>query len=198
MPARKMKTLLLILFATVSFTIPAFGQLGYSSGPSVTSLPCLAAPTPSTPGSGATMFSNSSGQLAYVGTDAQVRVLVPAPGRVTAQTAAVASVATLTVGSADTSYYISGNVNVTAATTATFTMTCTYTDETNTSRVLTMSFSNLSGTILTSITNVTGTGPYEGVVQHIRCKAGTTITIGTTGTFTSVTYNAEGLIITKS
>jgi len=29
---------------------------------------------------------------------------------------------------------------------------------------------------------------------HIRCKAATTITIATTGTFTTVTYNVEGRI----
>jgi hypothetical protein len=113
-------------------------------------------------------------------------------GRVTAQTAANATIKQITVGAADSSYIVSANVNVTAAATASFTCTCTYHDETNTTRVLTLTFSNLTGTLLTTITNVTGTGAYEGVPLHIRAKAATTITIGTTGTFTSVTYNAEG------
>lgn len=117
-----------------------------------------------------------------------------ASGRVAAQTAAAASITTLTVGGSDSSYIVSGNVLVTAATTASFTMTCTYTDEGNTSRTLTLTFSQSTGTLLTAITNVTGTGAYEGVPLHIRCKASTTITFATTGTFTSVTYNAEAQI----
>jgi hypothetical protein len=52
----------------------------------------------------------------------------------------------------------------------------------------------LAGTILTAIANAAGAVPYEGVPLHIRAKSGTTITIATTGTFTTVTYNVEGLI----
>lgn len=115
-------------------------------------------------------------------------------GRVTAQTGASASVAAYTVGAADGTFIVSGNVNVTAATTASFTMTVAYTDETNTARTLTLTFSQLTGTLLTAITNVTGVSAYSGVPMHIRCKASTSITIATTGTFTSVTYNAEGYI----
>lgn len=114
-------------------------------------------------------------------------------GRSTAQTAAVTSVATYTA-SGDGSYYVSANVNVTAAATASFQVTCSYTDETNTSRVAVLSFSSITGTFLNTITNVTGTGAYEGIPLHIRAKNGTTITIATTGTFTSVTYNVEGAI----
>ncbi len=116
-------------------------------------------------------------------------------GRSAGQTAAVTSVATYTVGAADGSFHVSANVNVTAATTANFTVTCTYTDEGNTSRTLTLTFSNTAGTLLTAITNVTGIGAYEGVVLRIRAKASTAITIATTGTFTSVTYSVEGSII---
>jgi len=115
-------------------------------------------------------------------------------GRSTAQTAAVTSIATYTVGGSDGSFIVSGNVNVTTATSHSFTMTCSYTDETNTSRVLTFNFSNVGGTIATTITNAGGAVPYEGIPMHIRARAGTSITIGTTGTFTTVTYNAEGTI----
>lgn len=115
-------------------------------------------------------------------------------GRQTAQTAADASVAAYTVGAADGTFLISSNVNVTASVTHSFTTTVTYTDETNTSRVLTLTFSQLTGTLLTAITNVQGVGAYEGVPLHIRCKAATSITLATTGTFTSVTYNVEGYI----
>lgn len=115
-------------------------------------------------------------------------------GRATAQVAANASVATYTVGAADGSFEVSANVLVTTATTHAFTVTCTYTDEGNTSRTLTLTFSQLAGTLITSITNAAGTVPYEGVPLHIRCRASTAITIATTGTFTAVVYNVEGII----
>jgi hypothetical protein len=114
--------------------------------------------------------------------------------RATGVTSAQASLYTYTVGAADGSFLVSGNVLVTAAVTASFTMTVAYTDEGNTARTLTLPFSQTSGTILTTITNVTGTGAYEGVQLHIRAKASTTITFATVGTFTSVTYNAEGTV----
>lgn len=121
---------------------------------------------------------------------------IQAEGRATAQVAANASVATYTVGAADGSFVVSANVLVTTATTHTFTVTCTYTDEGNTSRVVTMNFSTLAGVISNAaITNIAGTVPYEGVPLHIRAKAATAITIATTGTFTTVVYNVEGAIV---
>lgn len=119
-------------------------------------------------------------------------------GRATAQVAANTSVATYTVGAADGTFEVSANILVTASVTNSFTCTCTYTDEGNTSRALTLSFSQISGVLVTTITNVTGTGAYEGVPLHIRCKASTAITIATVGTFTSVTYNCEGIIKQES
>jgi hypothetical protein len=59
---------------------------------------------------------------------------------------------------------------------------------------LTLTFSQVAGTFLTAITNVTGAGPYDGLPLHIRCKTATTITVKSTGTFTTVTYNAEARI----
>jgi|HubBroStandDraft_2_1064218.scaffolds.fasta_scaffold00145_11 hypothetical protein len=141
-------------------------------------------------------LSNSGKSIRYaaVATAGWGQPAIYAAGRVTAQVAAAAAFSTYTVGAADGSFIVSANINVTAATTASFTCTCTYTDETNTSRTLTLNFSNVTGTLLTTITNVTGTGAYEGVPLHIRCKASTAITFATVGTFTSVTYNAEGII----
>ena len=118
-----------------------------------------------------------------------------AAGRATAQTAANASVATYTVGAADGSFQVSANVLVTTATTHNFTVTCTYTDEGNTARTLTFNFSSIAGVLATAIINTGGAVPYQGVPLHIRCKAATAITIKTTGTFTTVTYNVEGLIL---
>lgn len=113
-------------------------------------------------------------------------------GRVTGQIAAVASVLAYTIGAADSSFRISANVNVTAFAVGTFNVTCAYTDETNTSRTLTMTFSSITGTLGIA---VAAAGAFEGVPLHIRCKAATTITFATTGTFTSLTYNAEASIV---
>jgi hypothetical protein len=117
-----------------------------------------------------------------------------ASGRSTAQTAAVASVATFTPA-ADGSFEVSANVLVTTATTHAFTVTCAYTDEGNTARTATLSFTNVAGTaIVTSIANATGAVPYQGLTIRIRAKASTAITVATTGTFTTVTYNVEATI----
>lgn len=115
-------------------------------------------------------------------------------GRLTGQTAAATSVATYTVGAADGSFLISANVNVTASVTHSFGVVITYTDETNTSRSLTLPMVQLAGTSVAAITNITGMGPYEGTTVQIRAKAATAITVTTAGTFTSVTYNVEGNI----
>lgn len=121
--------------------------------------------------------------------------VIVATGRATAQTAANASVSTFTVGAADGSFEVSANVLVTTATTHAFTVTCAYTDEGNTARTLTMTFGLVAGGVTTtSVANATGTVPYHGVPLHIRAKAATTITIATTGTFTTVVYNVEGII----
>lgn len=119
-------------------------------------------------------------------------------GRVTAQTAAASSIATYTVGAADGSFIVNANINVTNSTTHNFGVVVTYTDETNTSRSLTLPVAQLAGTVIAAITNITGAGPYEGIGLQIRCKAGTAITITTAGTFTSVTYNGEGSILQVS
>jgi hypothetical protein len=103
--------------------------------------------------------------------------------RQTAQSGNLGSLCVYTVGAADGSFDVSANINIVSTTTNSLSVTCTYTDETNTSRTLTMGFTQLSGaTFLTTITNVTGVGPYESPTYHIRCKASTNITIGTTGT----------------
>jgi hypothetical protein len=113
--------------------------------------------------------------------------------RALAQTAAVTTLATYTP-TADGSFEVSANVLVTTSTAHNFTVTVAYQDDRGTNRVLTLSFSNLAGTFLTAITNVTGAGPYEGVPLHIRVKANQAITIATTGTFTTVTYDVETIL----
>jgi hypothetical protein len=115
---------------------------------------------------------------------------------VTAQSAANASISTYTVGAADGSFEVSANMNVTASTTLVTTLTCTYTDESNTSRTMVFPVTSLNGTMVAAGA-ISGAGAtvWETPVMHIRCKASTAITIGTTaGTFTGVTYTAEGII----
>lgn len=113
--------------------------------------------------------------------------------RVTAQTAA-ASLTSYSVGASDGSFIISSNILVTSSTVHSFSVTCGYVDESNVSRTLTLNFSQLTGTFITAITNGTGASAYEGVPVHIRAKSGTLITLATTGTFTTVTYNFEGIM----
>jgi hypothetical protein len=113
--------------------------------------------------------------------------------RVTAQTAA-GTVATYTTPASDGSYLVSGNINVTAAIAVSTSLNCDYTDETNTARTMIIPITGLGGTFATGGL-ATSTGPFESTVIHIRTKASTSITISVAaGTFTSTTFNAEGVI----
>lgn len=127
---------------------------------------------------------------------------IVASGRATAQTAANASVATYTVGAADGSFEVSANVLVTTATSHNFQVTCAYTDEGNTARTVTSVPLYLVGGagagVQANIVNTAGAVPYMSTPLYIRAKAGTTITVATTGTFTTVTYNVEGVIKQQS
>lgn len=142
-------------------------------------------PTAYPTGNGYAMTSTTAGVMSWTSVPSIV-----GNDRKTGLTASQA-LATYTVGASDASYEVSANVLVTTATLHSFTCTCTYTDEGNTSRTLTLNFSTIAGAITPTIANAGGALPYEGVPLHIRCKAGTTIIIATTGTFTTVTYNLE-------
>ena len=134
----------------------------------------------------------------YAGTAVQGfgMAAIRAVGRSTAQAAAVASVATIaSVGAADGTFEVSANVLITASTTFSFTVSCAYTDEGNTARSLNLIFYTAAvSTPAATIANTGGAVPYHGLTTHIRAKAGTSITISTVGTFTTVTYNVEGII----
>lgn len=147
---------------------------------------------------GAKSFTASVKQVGGITTSGAVGTpAIVATGRATAQVAANASVSTFTVGAADASFEVSANVLVTTATAHAFTVTCAYTDEGNTARTLTMTFGLVAGGVATtSIANANGAVPYMGVPLHIRAKSGTAITIATAagGTYTTVTYNVEGII----
>ena len=102
---------------------------------------------------------------------------------------------TFTTAGADSTYVISANININSVTLASFQMTCSYTDETNTARTLILNFSQINGTFVQTLTNALGAGAYEGVPLHIRTKASSTIIFATTGTFTTVTYRMEAMAI---
>lgn len=111
-------------------------------------------------------------------------------GRLTAQAALVASVATYTPA-ADGSFIISANVLVVTAGTLSMTVTVAYKDEGGTSRTTTLTFSNPLGTLGTTIIG-SGLLCYQGLPLRIRAKAGTAIVVATAGTFTgSPSYNVE-------
>jgi hypothetical protein len=119
---------------------------------------------------------------------------IVAAGRATAQSAANASISTFTVGAADGSFEVSGNMNVTVVTTLATTLSVSYTDESNAARTMILPIQQLGGTFIAAGA-ITGLGAWESPVMHIRCKASTAITIFTSaGTFTGVTYTAEGII----
>lgn len=138
--------------------------------------------------SGGTLYSNA------VGANSLGLPVVQARGRATAQAAANASVVTFTVGAADGTFEVSMNLNATAVTVLATTMTCTYTDESNTARTMILPVQQLSGSFIAAGA-ITATGAWETPVMHIRCKAATVITLLTSaGTFTGVTYTVEGTI----
>lgn len=139
-------------------------------------------------------LSGAISQVNGISTAGQGVDTIVAEARSTAQTGAVASVTTFTPG-ADGSFVVSANILVTTATSHSFTATCTYTDEGNTSRTLTLPFVLVAGSaIVNTVVNTNNAVPYMGIPIQIRAKASTAITIATTGTFTTVTYNVEGLI----
>ena len=109
-------------------------------------------------------------------------------------TGAKSSIVTFTPA-ADGTFVIQANILVTTATNHSFTMTITYTDEGNTARTVTMPFVLVASpsTITTTVASANGAVPYMGIPLTIRCKASTAITAQTTGTFTSVVYNAEAI-----
>ena len=109
-----------------------------------------------------------------------------------------ASIAAYTVGAADGTFEVGCNILVTTSTTHTFSCDVTYTDEGNTARTMVLPMEGLAGNFITNglITNALGAGPYESAVMTIRAKTETAITVRTSagGTFTTVTYNARGII----
>jgi hypothetical protein len=108
----------------------------------------------------------------------------------TAQTAA-ANALVYTVGAVDGSFWVGGSVNVTAFASGSITLQVAYTDASNVATTL-----NLNGHFTSGYgTSISGAGDFEGQLIQIRAKAGTTITVKTAGTFTSLTYDAYGTVM---
>lgn len=147
-----------------------------------------------TSGSGTIRVDSAAGTAVVTMPTTTGRMQAGLRTRVTGQGAANASICTLTVGGSDASYHVSMNMNVASATAIATTMTCTYTDENSNARTLILPVTQLSGSFI-ALGAVTGTGAWETPILHIRCKSGTAITLLTSaGTFTTVSYTAEGLI----
>lgn len=194
--------------AAMTLTVPTNASVAFPTGWMIPILNLGAAALTIAPAGGVTLNApnltlgvNASGVLHKTATNtwqfySQGLPALVGYGRFTAQAAAKASVATFTVGAADSSFTVWANVLITTSTTYTFTVTCAYTDEGNTSRTLTLNFSNVGGTLATSIANAGGAVPYEGLAMNIRCKTATSITIASAagGTYTAVAYNIEGFI----
>jgi len=122
---------------------------------------------------------------------------IRANAQLTGQTTTIGSVAGFTP-TADGDYILCAEVRITASSTFNFTVIYSYTDEGGNARTGTMNFSNLAGTIATAMANAGGATVYAGIPLQIRAKSGAGIAIGTTGTFTSVTYNITASIIQLS
>lgn len=112
--------------------------------------------------------------------------------RITAQSSN-ATVTTHTPAT-DGLYEIAAFMFVSAVTALATTLTCTYTDEAGNARSMIFPVQQLSGSFIAAGA-ITGTGVWETPTMTIRAQAGAAISIITSaGTFTGVTYTAQGSI----
>lgn len=113
-----------------------------------------------------------------------------AESRVNAQVTAATTAASYTVGAADESLLLWGNVLISTHGSETFNLVYDYTDESNTARTAAvMALANTAGSMVIACSTA---GPFAAHAFQIRAKSGTTVAIRTTGTFTGGTYNVEG------
>ncbi len=186
----------------IGLSVGAYGALGFypsasrGADPGTTAAMTL---------DGVTLAAALGGNLSAVGTMTNYNNVATAglgvapiygSGRVGPITnSASGTIATYTP-TADGTFMVGANVLITTASTHNFTVTVGYTDEGNTARVLTFTFSTVGGVLATPIINTGGAVPYEGVPMVIRTKANVAITIQTAagGTYSNVVYNASAYI----
>lgn len=132
------------------------------------------------------LTNNGSGTLSY-----QIAPSVVASNYIAAQTTAQ-TITSVTSAAADTSYQINAYVNVTALSASILTTFVTYTPE-GSSTPETFTFYPQGSTSTNVVAVSTGAINYPPV--FIRCKASTSITLGTTVTGGTITYNTKGSII---
>jgi hypothetical protein len=105
--------------------------------------------------------------------------------------ATVSSICTFTP-TADGSFQVGGNMNITTLGSGVIQLQVAYTDETGASRSEVLPLSASGGTSVTAA----NTGQvFASLARVIRAKGGTSITLKTTGTVTGCTYNTEAYII---
>jgi len=115
-------------------------------------------------------------------------------GRNAAVSAAAQTVIAAAVidASVDCTIEVSANVLVTTLGSGSFTVTVSYTDESNSARTLTLPFYVVAGT---SATTINSAAPYMGIPLRCRVKANTNVSVqSVAGTFTGCTYNIEASI----
>jgi hypothetical protein len=141
-----------------------------------------------------TSSASKIGQYASVNTAGWGVPAIYSSGRNAAVNAAASTpINAFSVPALDSSYELTANVLITTLGSGSFTVTCTYTDEGNTSRTLTLPFYPTSGTATTTIN---AAGPWSSPTVRIRCKASTTISVqSVAGTFTGCTYNIEASLM---
>jgi hypothetical protein len=114
---------------------------------------------------------------------------VAGQGRFAGVVAAAQTVFAFQVPGIDTSYELEANLNITTLGSGNINVQVVYTDETGAVRTAFQVFQLVNGSTQTALATAAA---FMGYVTRIRAKAGTTVTMSTTGTFTGCTYNVEG------
>lgn len=179
-----------LILAVLAGVLVVHGQVTTVGVPG-TGLPVQVTPASAMNGAGAIVRSITSINGIIATGTVGVPVVVARARSDAVSAAAVASVATYTVpAAADGTFEYGVTVTLTTAGSANFTATVAFTDESNAARTNTVDWC-LQGTFPSAVTTA---GQYAGTVRQIRAKAGTAITIATTGTFTGSVYNVEGVL----
>lgn len=112
--------------------------------------------------------------------------------RLQGQSTAVSGLVNQTVGALDATYVLYANVYITSGSSFSFNTLCSYTDEGNNARNAAFNFSIPgTNTLNPLISNAGGSVPYMSGALCVRCKAASTLSVVTSGTFTTIGYNID-------